>query len=332
MNKLLAITLLVLLSLGVRAQDNIRSVPFEVADSVAAKYAEHSLENLPLLAHRLTHDLSGDALKFRAIFMWVCRNIENDYQLFTENQRNRSRLKDPEELKNWNAKMQARMFEALVKKRRTVCTGYAYLIKELCQFAGITAEIVDGYGRTIAANIGGEGAVNHSWTAVRLNAKWYLCDATWASGVIDLTHKQFLKKFDAAYFLADPEYFIRNHYPADLRWTLLNENPTLTTFLNRPIIYSNAYKYKILPLGPDQFEIETLQKKLPFHFKRDSSNDFPIRIMEENGSLQSALAIPDQSEQNTHVIEYTTRPGRHLMHVMVNNEIVFTYAVHKKKN
>lgn len=329
--RLITAALLALLALSVHAQDaDLRSLNFNAADSVAAAYEGHSLQNLPVLAHKLTHDLPTDVMKFRAIFKWVCANIENDYQLFAENQRNRSKLKDPQALKQWNATMQTRMFEGLLKKRKTVCTGYAILIQELCSFAGIRAEIVDGYGRTIAANIGGDGVMNHSWTAVLLNNKWYLCDATWASGMVDLNYKRFLKVYDNAYFLSDPRYFIRNHYPADARWTLLEETPTLTTFLNRPIVYSKAYKQKVLPSSPDQFEVGTSEKKLLIHMKGDSSEIHNVSLIVDN-VLEEAVVVPDPAERDTEVIEFPVRSGRHLVHVLVNGEVVFTYAVTRKK-
>ena len=63
-----------------------------------------------------------------------------------------------------------------------MCTGYAYLIKELCFLANIESEIIDGYARTVRSNIDALDMANHSWNAVKLNNKWYLCDATWSSG------------------------------------------------------------------------------------------------------------------------------------------------------
>lgn len=55
---------------------------FEKADSIAALYKGESLGSLPLLAHNLTAPLSGEAERFRAIYTWVCTNIENDYGAF----------------------------------------------------------------------------------------------------------------------------------------------------------------------------------------------------------------------------------------------------------
>jgi hypothetical protein len=330
MTKVLFIALFFIGNLGALCAQtsDIRQLDYSTSDSVAVKYAGHSLDNLPLLSYQLTQNLANDALKFRAMFKWVCDNVENDYKLFTENQRNRNKITDAERLKQWNATMQKRMFATLLKRRSTVCTGYAYLVKELCQFAGITAEIVDGYGRTVAANISGKGVMNHSWTAVLLNDKWYLCDATWASGVIDVAQKQFIRKYDDAYFLSEPEYFIRNHYPADMRWTLLEKNPSLATFLNRPIVYSNAYKHHVLPQYPDLFEITPADTTLLFQIINASAGEFQasLRVNDEFPKRVSCT----RADKNICTLEFTPRRrSSYLLHVIVNDEAVFTYRVLK---
>jgi hypothetical protein len=331
MRKLILFLCFLSITSGSSGQGNdFSKVDFSASDSIAARYEGHSLENVPLLSHRLTNDLKGEVAKFRSIYKWVTENIENDYTLFNSNQRNRRKIKDPTELKAWNDKMQGRMFQTLLKKRKTVCTGYAYLIKELSMFAGIQAEIVDGYGRTIQSNIGGEGVVNHSWTAVKLNDKWYLCDATWASGAIDASSKQFIKKYDDAYFLSDPDYFIRNHYPIDPKWTLLQENPTLTSFLNRPIIYSNAYRSQVLPHSPDQLEIETVDKKLTLRIKNDSGHELPISLMIADRIIPISTSKFDP-QTATQMLEHKfSARGIYLVHVITDGKALFTYRVKVK--
>lgn len=307
--------------------ESFHNTDFSKSDSVAARYQGHDLKNLPLLAHRLTADLPDDISKFRSIYKWVCNNIENDYALFSANQRHRRKIKDPVALAAWNTKLQARVFETLLKKRKTICTGYAYLIKELSMFAGIEAQIVDGYGRTIQSNIGGEGVVNHSWTAVKLDNKWYLCDATWASGAIDANTKSFIKKYDDAYFLADPEYFIRNHYPMDAKWTMLDTTPSLKTFLNRPIIYSASYRYKILPDSPDQLEVKTLKRKLVLQIKNESGRELPMTLLVIDNAVPVNTS-KSQTRAGIETIEHTfTRRGTYLLHALVDREVVLSYRV-----
>lgn len=69
--------------------DNIN---FENADKTAYAYKGNDLTNLPGLAYNLTHNLSTDVEKFRAIYTWVSTNIESDYNGYRKNHAKRSKL------------------------------------------------------------------------------------------------------------------------------------------------------------------------------------------------------------------------------------------------
>ena len=164
--------LIIVCSTVVRAQIvDFSFVDFKKADSIAELYPLHSLKDLKILSDKLTRPLTSDLEKFRAIFKWVCINIDNDFELYMENKKKREKL-EGDELKSWEKKFSARAFTILVQGHRTVCTGYAYLVKELAFHAGLTCKIVDGYGRNVQANIGGLGTANHSWNAVRLSGRF----------------------------------------------------------------------------------------------------------------------------------------------------------------
>lgn len=308
--------------------EDFKNINFRKADSVARVYPNHSLQDLKLLSGKLTMSLSTEEEKFRALYRWVCSNIDNDYTLYKKNKHKREQVKDPEELKKWNIKISKAVFETLLKKHRTVCTGYAYLIKELAHHAGIRCEIIDGYGRTAAANIGGPGIPNHSWNAVQLHNKWYLCDATWSSGAIDMQKAMFVKKYNDSYFLPDPELFIRNHYPLDTAWMLLDDKPTLETFLNRPLIYSAIFLNKIDQLLPDTFAITAFKGEL-FSFRFAKKTERPIEKVELtiNGkdSVHPRLYL---DTNGLYRIDHTfTSKGKYVVHVLLDGEYVFTYTV-----
>jgi transglutaminase/protease-like cytokinesis protein 3 len=254
---------------------DLKSINFKKADSIAALYPNHSLRDLRNLAEKLATPLSTDTEKFRAIYKWVCNNIDNDYVLYQKNKRNREKHKDPEERKEWNKKFHVRVFKTLLESHRTVCTGYAYLIKELAFHAGLKAVIIDGYGRTSQSNIRGSGVANHSWNAVQLDGNWHLCDATWSSGAVDATLSKFVRNFNDCYFLADPALFVRNHYPLDSSWMLLSKKPTLYNFLNRPLIYYGIYDYKIDQLFPETFDIVAVKgKTISFQFSKKATKQY----------------------------------------------------------
>lgn len=305
-------------------------IDFSKADSVARIHSGHPLSNLKGLADSLTNPFSTDVEKFRSIYTWVCLNIENDYNLFTRNQQKRKKLKNKEALASWNAKLHDMVFKNLIEKKRTVCTGYALLIKKLANYAGIDCEIVDGYGRTAQANIGGHGVANHSWNGVTLNGKRYLCDATWSSGAVDTEKKVFIPHYNDIYFLLDPALFIRNHYPLDTTWTLLKNPPTLQQFLTRPLIYNSIFPYRITTITPEIFAITTeRQKQIEFHF---TSSVIPVNkigfiIVEPTGPRSISPSIQPVSDELLSFSHTFTKKGSYDVHILFNDQHVITYNV-----
>ncbi len=90
--------------------------------------------------------------------------------------------------------------------------------------AGITCEIIYGQGKP-ENPIGKTGdEANHSWNAVKLDGKWYLCDPTWSSGYTDIPAILFIFDYDDSYFLMDPVSFAKTHTPLDEKWTLVKNS------------------------------------------------------------------------------------------------------------
>lgn len=305
---------------------------FHQADSVAQLYPKYPLNDLKILSDNLTRPFSTDVEKFRSIFKWVCLNIESDYKLLQEYKDKREKL-NGEELRNWEKKFSRRVFSMLLDHHRTICTGYAYLVKELAIHAGLNCRIIDGYSRNARTNIGGKGIVNHSWNAIELDGKWYQCDATWSSGIIDGDQRQFMKKYDNAYFLPDPELFNRNHFPIDSQWLLVNDKPTLHEFMNAPLVYVNSFHYDVKPLCPLLFNIEI-----------DRGGNVLFQFMTENGSefSKATLLVDDfktddmftrdliDSVENYSASHTFLYKGRYAVHVVVDGNHVLSYNVRVK--
>ncbi len=302
------------------------------ADSIAGLYPNHSIANLNALSIKLTSNLSSDIEKFRAIYKWVSDNIENDYSLYIKNKRMREKLiNKPSELSDWNRQFHPKVFNKLLKDHSTVCTGYAYLIKELCYYAGIKSEIINGYGRTAKANIGGVGIANHSWNSVELNNKWYLCDATWSSGSINTEAYSFIKRFNEAYFLPDPILFIQNHYPLDSSWFLLANPPTLDEFLNAPLVYKDAFNYGLSPELPNTFETVVKKgKTLTFKFKtkKELSNAVgKIELRQSNSSNSANSKIYEDSLGNYCMDYQFTSKGAFDVHILLDGHYTYSYSI-----
>ncbi len=307
----------------------IDTTEFRKADSIARAYPKFPLNDLYKLSHLLTDSLDTETGKFRAIYTWVSRNIENDVGLFLLNQSKRSKISDATALSAWNAKMQEAVFRTLRKSHRTVCTGYAYLIRELSRHAGIESVMVDGYGRTARANVDPPAQVNHSWNAVKLNEKWFLCDATWSSGVVDIATKTFIQRYDDAYFLADPAVLIRNHFPLEAKWALLEHTPTLDQFVSRPIVYINAFHHGVKDLTPDKLDVQLAKNdSLKITFK--ATGDAMVgKVAFRKGNATSNIQ-PHHIRRHNDIYTLShrfDRRGKFDLHLLINDQYVITYRL-----
>lgn len=296
------------------------------ADSMAATYAGHDLRDIPRLAQKLTATLTDDADKFRAIYKWVCDNIANDYDLYIQNKTMREKRTGTRQ-SDWNRKFNKLVFATLLHERRTICTGYAYLIRELSLHAGLDCRIIDGYGRTAQSNIGGAGIVNHSWNAVCLNRRWYLCDATWSSGVVDPRDRSFIPRFEEAYFLTDPAVFALNHYPVDTAWSLLKKTPPLRLFLDAPLVYRHALQQQVIPTSPSTFVLAAKRDE-PVIFQWHSGQSLAGHawVLQDNGQSYAKAAQSDGGKQ-MYITHSFTQRGRHVVHILLDGEYVVSYRV-----
>lgn len=300
---------------------------FKKADSIAELYARHPLNDLKLLSDKLTRSLSTDVEKFRAIFKWVCLNIESDYALFVENKNMRGKL-NGEKLAKWEKDFAKRVFSTMTAHHRTICTGYAYLVKELAFHSGMNCRIIDGYGRHAKANIGGSGVVNHSWNAIELAGKWYLCDPTWSSGTIDNHTQAFVRKFDDAYFLPEPSLFVHNHFPLDSKWILFRPEPDLHTFLNAPLVYIGSFRCGVEPVAPALFNVEVDRESDVFFQFTKANGDEPTRVTlyVENTRVADSFVRESCEGFDIYSTHYKfSKRGTYAVHVRLNGNLVLSY-------
>ena len=305
-------------------------IDFTKADNIVKLNQGLSLNNLPLLTYKLTSKLSTDVEKFRAIYSWVCKNISGD-----PNQHNKV-TKKQEKFKNdslgyiaWNNEYKKIAFKKLLKHKKTMCTGYAYLIKELCFIANIECQIIDGYGRSFETNVKELESLNHSWNAVKLNNKWYLCDATWSSGYMINGHT-FIKDYNDGYFLTEPILFAKNHYPLQKKW-FLNDSLIARKFIIEPIVYSETFKHKIIPVAPAILNT-TIAKKQEITFKFKSLNsisDKDISLVHISDKAQKTFKIYDiKNEDGIISFKYKFKhKGFHDVHLKIKADIVASYSI-----
>lgn len=315
---------------------DFKSTDFTVANNIAKLNYGHELDNLPVLAHKLTHKLDSDVEKFRAIYIWVCENICVDSNQGNKVLNKRRKLKsDSIAYKSWNDNYLDNTFKRLKKQKKAVCTGFAYLIKELCFLVNIDCEIINGFARTATTNSESLELANHSWNAVKLNNKWYLVDAIWASGYID--NGRFIRDYNDGYFLADPVLFAKSHYPIKKEWLLNNELED-SEFNASPIIYGETYKHNIIPEYPKALITEVVKNEsIKFQLKELKECDISeIKLVQYIGKNEYLLKI-ENIKNNDNTITFTSKlkhKGWYDVHLKINNDIVATYTfkVKSKEN
>lgn len=331
------ILFLFIIQINYGQKSDFKHLDFEKADSIALAHKGESLKNLPSLTHKLTVQLTTDTEKLRSIYYWICTNIKNDYSSYLTTSKKRKRYaKDRSALLNWNKEHTRKVFKTLVKHRKTACTGYAYLLREMLTLAGIKSKIIDGYGRTATIKLNEQSLPNHSWNAVELNGKWYLCDPTWSSGLITINDNipQFQQEYFDGYFLARPEDFIANHYPLEKEWTLMDNPPTLIQYIEAPIIYKEAFSHKTFPNQPEKMFNE-VAKNGQVHFSMHYNEDlhgYKVELILAQGKLQKTFHPSTFNENGTLNFHHTfDKRGIFDVHIKIGEDIIASYVVTVRK-
>lgn len=329
MRNVLTIISVLILNVAFAQVSDFKSIDFTIADNVAKLNNGKNLDNLPLLAHELTYKLDTDVEKFRAIYTWVSTNIKGDLTVSDKVLHKRKKHKnDSLSYTQWNNVYLKKAFKKLFKHKKTMCTGYAYLIKQLCFFANIDCEIINGYGRSFDANVESLELVNHSWNAVKLNNKWYLCDATWSSGYF--LGAKFIQEYNDGYFLTDPVLFAKNHIPIDRSW-FLNQKLEVKTFIAEPLVYAETFKHKIIPIQPNTL-ITEVEKNQTLTFQIKTLK--PLKLEDLRLIYFKSLEIKDlkinTKLEKDHTITLTTQfnhRGLYDVHLAVKDDVFATFTI-----
>lgn len=136
---------------------------------------------------------------------------------------------------------------------------------------------------------------DHLWNAVLLGGQWFLLDACWGAGRVDMEHESFVKRlerswslmflfmelktscsqtcclpllppprrFDDFYFLTDPEEFIYTHFPDEEQWQLLEAPIPLEEFEKRVFKTSAFFNMGLRLLHPPHAHVLTGRPPLP---------------------------------------------------------------------
>jgi len=335
--KYLLLFLLLVFSLQITSQrSDFKNLSFKKADNTAMLLKGENLYNLPLLTYNLTSNLDTNVEKFRAIYTWICKNIKGDYYMNKKVSKNRNKFKnDSISFLDWNKEYSKKVYKKLLKNKKTMCTGYAYLLKTMSEIANIECKIIDGYHRNTSTNITELSLPNHSWNAVKLNNKWYLLDATLSSGYTDLSLNAFIFDYNDGYFLTEPKLFIQHNYPLEKKWTLLNtEQSKVTRFLNTPLMYGSAFKHKIYHDSSSKMNTAVLKNKtVNFHYnflEPVALDKIELRIDEQSSAIKTRVTHNLKEKNAFNISCNFNKKGFYDVHLYYKNEIISSQSIEVK--
>ena len=294
------------------------------------------------LAKLLTEPYTTDKEKVRSIFRWITEHIE--YNTLRFQPRSVIYYDDGIESEDDSLpglrSLDERVSRIVLKRKQTVCAGYARLFKTLCDFAGIKSEIITGYAKT-NINASKQFKCNHNWNAVLIDSNWYLLDATWASGYLSFSGTQFFKDYNDYYFLTPPKYFIQDHYPEDVRWTLMNNPPTIAEFKNSPFKQSAFNHYRIISYLPAKgiihtsvgdsirIELQTSDEKKTLSLTDIASPDSFTIVVADSASLVNKTATINGNEISC--TYYATSQSPQWLQVIYKGDIILRYKLDIEK-
>lgn len=167
------------------------------------------------------------------LFLWICQNIDYDAEGY------------------FSGRDVDCTPEGVFKNGKTVCSGYARLFKDIALNLGLNVECVNCYAKGVSYEPGQQmKGTNHEYNVINLNNKWFPIDSTWGAGHIE--GKDFTRKFNEFYFLADPELLIKSHFPEDEKWQLTKRRYTMEEFSKWPKIDSDFHHYEFNKFSPEE--------------------------------------------------------------------------------
>jgi hypothetical protein len=291
------------------------------------------------LSRLLTMPYSKEIEKVRAIFSWVAQHISYNTLVLGSQRRNNSTKYTPEPedtAMEWKTATEMTAIKVL-KKRTAVCDGYAKLFKTLCDYAGLRSEIISGYARAYGQT-DRRFRSNHSWNAVMIDSVWRLLDVTWASGYFTYSD-QYVQRIDDTYFLTPPEQFIRDHYPEDLNWTLIDNPPSIPEFRKMPFHCKSFVKYSIGSFYPsngilEAFMGDTIHIEITVGNKARDKHISPDPFFDSSiiGRVVNAVYLT-ASDSTAHSLKYSFHvdsPFVQWINVMYNNDVIMRYRLQLK--
>ncbi len=161
-----------------------------------------------------------------SIFVWIGDRITYDVDAYL-----RGRVRDT----NVTA-------DDVLKRRVTVCDGFAALFAALARAAGLEVVIVEGYAKAYGVpEYTTFDTTNHAWNLVTLDGRWNVVDPTWGAGYV--FQDRYTKQIDTVYFLGQADELKFTHWPVDANWRkAMGLNLTKTQFEAQPNVDPGLFR------------------------------------------------------------------------------------------
>lgn len=176
------------------------------------------------LAGEITEGKTNSLEKARAIYRWITDNIVYDraeWEHITGGASSYSHDHDP---------------VSVIRRKTTVCVGYAWLFNDLCKASGVVSQWIIGNVRGYRGTPDDELVTRfkHAWNAVMDDdGAWRLLDATWGAAGEEKSPER-LRTTQGYYFDTPPWQFAFDHFPEDAAWQLLDSPIGKEAFLALP--------------------------------------------------------------------------------------------------
>lgn len=279
---------------------------YRKADSVAAVTKMAKGEKYTLVAHRLADGLPTEEEKFRAIFRWVCAHLEYAEGNYSTNP------------------------GQLLKQGKAVCIGYASLLYDMCTEVGLECKILTGYARNGPDDIGKrlKKLERHAWNAISLGGNWYLCDATWASGYYDKKLKKYTEHYNEVYYISNPEFFGRTHFPEEKKWQLQDKKISKRKFLHGPVVWSGYDSLGITGISGRAKRLTLVALPVHIRYRQHKAEEkTAIGLAVDPERKYAGTMYSKHSGGETRVRVFMYKRGKNDVTLFVNHKAVATYRV-----
>ena len=171
------------------------------------------------LVRWLVQNTGNEFQKVKILHDWIADNITYDVDSYR------------------NAVQIDSAWQNTLRRRKSVCQGYAELMAQMCQIAGVPCKVIQGHARCCGFESKGPENVhdeNHAWNVVQVKGRWYLIDVTWDAGYID--KDSYHKGYGTSYLFLEARAFLHTHFPSDPQWQLLDPVCTAEEFTQLPLL------------------------------------------------------------------------------------------------